>query len=92
VARTRIASLTSQVTNLLAQVPASEFVNNDYLITTAEGARFNRDLGDQPGSAIHNPFLVEALLTASIVQLRTEYGLTVPADLVLENVLGAAIQ
>ncbi len=89
VARGRLASLAGQVTSLLAQVPASEFVNNDYLITTAEGARFNRDLAEQPGSAIHNPFLVEALLTASIQQLKSQYGLSVPADLVLDNIIGA---
>jgi predicted CXXCH cytochrome family protein len=88
VARGRLATLADQVTSLLAQVPSSEFVNNDYLITTAEGARFNRDLATQPGSAIHNPFLVEALLTASIRELRTQYGLSVPAHLVLDNVLG----
>ena len=65
--------------------------------TVADGALFNHQLAtfgshSGRGSAVHNPFLVEALLTASILQLRTDYGLAVPADLVLENVLGAAIQ
>jgi predicted CXXCH cytochrome family protein len=88
VARTRIQGLADQITSLLAQVPSSEFVTNDNLITTAEGARFNRDLGELAGSPVHNPFLVEALMTASIQQLRDQYGLRPPAGLDLRNVLG----
>jgi predicted CXXCH cytochrome family protein len=88
VSRGRIESLADQITALLAQVPASELVTGDNLITTAEGARFNRDLGLLGGTPIHNPFLIEALLTASIKQMKTDYGLTVPAGLVLENTLG----
>jgi predicted CXXCH cytochrome family protein len=88
VSRGRAESLADQITALLAQVPASEFKTNDNKITTAEGARFNRDLALLGGSPIHNPFLLEALLTSSIKQLKTDYGLTVPAGLVLENILG----
>jgi len=90
VARGRIQSLADQISNLLDQVPPSEFVTGDDLITTAEGARFNRDLGELGGSPIHNPFLVEALLTASIQELKTQYGLQLPADLVLDNILGTS--
>ncbi len=88
VARTRIQNLTDQINTMLAAVPASEFKTGDDLITTVEGARFNRDLAQLGGSPIHNPFLVEALLTASIQQLRTDYGLEPERGLSLDNILG----
>jgi predicted CXXCH cytochrome family protein len=86
VARARIADLVSALNALLAQVPASELNTTDGRISTAEGAKFNAGLAAQAGSAIHNPFLIEALLTASIKQVEEDYGLLAPA-IVLENVL-----
>ena len=88
----RFDLLSQTINNLLAQVPASEFVVGDNLITTAEGAKFNVDLAALNGSAAHNPFLVEALLTASIKQLQTDYGLKPPPGVSLENVIGTAHQ
>jgi predicted CXXCH cytochrome family protein len=85
--RTRFDLLAGTVTTMLAQVPATEFKTGDNLITTAEGAKFNRDLALLKGSGIHNPFLVEALLTASIKQLQTDYGLQPPPDLDLADTL-----
>jgi hypothetical protein len=58
----------------LRQVPATEFNANDGRYSTAEGAKFNHGLAVFPGSAVHNPFLVEALLLASIQQVQTDYG------------------
>jgi predicted CXXCH cytochrome family protein len=52
----------------------------DGVITAAEGAVFNASLAEHPGdgdvyaSSTHNPFLVEALLIASIDALETEYA------------------
>jgi predicted CXXCH cytochrome family protein len=75
VATQRITTLANQLNALLAQVPASEFNENDGRYSTAEGARFNAQLALFPGSVIHNPFLLEALLIASMQQVRQDYGL-----------------
>jgi predicted CXXCH cytochrome family protein len=84
VARNRIEALVTTLNALLGQVPASEFDRTDNVLTTAEGARFNADLGTLRGSPIHNPFLTEALLDASITQVQADYGL--PVSVVLNPV------
>ncbi len=73
----RLETLAAQIDALIAQVPASEFDDSDGRYTTGEGAKFNADFAGFSGSAAHNPFLVEALMIASIAQLRDDYGLTV---------------
>lgn len=65
----------------------SPFNSADGTFSTAEGAAFNMELALYPGSVIHNPFLVEALLTASISQLRKDYNVTVPSGVDLRNIL-----
>jgi predicted CXXCH cytochrome family protein len=75
VAQARIAALVTELDALLAMVPATEFDSSDNTLTIAEGANFNAGLGDIESSAVHNPFLTEALLTASIDAVRTEYAL-----------------
>ena len=72
---------------LLALVPATEFDSSDGVLTIAEGANFNAGLGDIESSAVHNPFLTEALLTASIDAVMTEYGLPLLTDVDLGNVM-----
>ena len=69
----------------LAQVPTTEFVNNDNLITVAEGARFNawlfgEGLTSHPDNSFgaHNPFLAQRALAASLQALQTQYGLPAP--------------
>ncbi len=89
VARTRIDALVEEVNALLALVPASEFSTDNAVITTAEGAKFNAALGALPGSPIHNPFLMEALLTGSIKQLEKDYGVQAAVGVSLDNVLPA---
>jgi predicted CXXCH cytochrome family protein len=74
-ATTRIADLVTELTDLLAQVPSTEFSSTDTVFTVAEGARFNQQLGEITSSAIHNPFLTEALLSASITVVKDTYGL-----------------
>jgi len=87
-ATTRIADLVEELEALLDQVPGSEFDTSDNVYTTAEGSKFNADLGAIRSSAIHNPFLTEALLTASIKQVEGDYGVSPPVGVVLENILG----
>ncbi len=89
-ARIRIQNLVDEAYRLVALAPASEFSTTDGKVTTAEGTKFNAQLGDEankPGSVVHNPFLVETLLTASIKQMQTDYGLTAAPGISLQNVL-----
>ena len=72
----RLDVLIADLEVLIPQVPGGEFVTGDDLITTGEGAKFNLSLAKQQGSPIHNPFLIEALLIASIQQIDFDYGLT----------------
>jgi len=78
-AQGRIADRISDLEALLAQVPPTEFSSTDTLFTVAEGARFNSELGAIPSSAVHNPFLTEALLLGSIEAVENQYGLAAPA-------------
>jgi len=52
--------------------------------TTCNGISFNANLAGRPGSIIHNPFLVERLLLASIARVKADYGVTVSASINLE--------
>ncbi len=89
VARQRLDLLAEQLDALLARVPATEFNTNDSRYTTGEGARFNHELATKfGGSAVHNPFLMEALLIASIRQVQSDYGLAPAAGLSLQPQLG----
>jgi predicted CXXCH cytochrome family protein len=75
VARTRIQRLVDEIQPMIAQIPASEFSTTDNRISTGEGARFNMQLAQERGSPAHNPFLIEALLIASIRQIELDYGI-----------------
>jgi predicted CXXCH cytochrome family protein len=86
VARARSDFLIGEVNALLAKVPSGEFSTTDSRYTVGEGSKFNRDLAAQAGAPIHNPFLVEALLLASIDALRTTYGLPSQTDVSLTPV------
>ncbi|MGI9610234.1 MAG: cytochrome c3 family protein [Acidimicrobiia bacterium] len=84
VADLRISTLVNQLDAQLSSVPASEFSTSDDVLTVAEGALFNQRLGAIPSSAIHNPFLTEALLLGSIQAVQNEYGIApsiAPADI-----------
>jgi hypothetical protein len=75
-AQARIAQLTTQVDAILAlPAVAPDNKQNDGRFTVADGAWFNAQLAKLPGSPIHNPFLMEQLLIATIDQLRTTYNL-----------------
>ena len=92
VATARIQALVTVLNAMVAQVPASQFSTADSVtITAGEGAKFNARLGAMEGSPVHNPFLMEALLTASIKQLQKTYGINPTSNITLENILPAEV-
>lgn len=50
-------------------------------LTTARGSLYNYNLALTVGAAAHNPFLVKALLKASMAQLAKDYNITPPFPL-----------
>jgi len=74
-AQTRISDLVTELDLLLDLVDPAQFSRTDTVFTVAEGAEFNMKLGAIESSAVHNPFMTEALLDASIDAVRDEYGL-----------------
>jgi predicted CXXCH cytochrome family protein len=92
VATSRIDDLVEQLNALLDQVPESEFSVEDNVYTVGEGAKFNAELGEIRSSAIHNPFLTEALLEASIRAVESTYGVQASPALVRGRILGIARQ
>lgn len=74
-ATARIAGLVADLDVQLAGVPVTEFDETDGILTVGEGATFNAGLGDITSSAIHNPFLTEALLLGSMQAVLDEYGI-----------------
>lgn len=81
VAKDRLKRLADELDALLDKLPASAFNYTDGITSTAEGSRFNELLARERGSAIHNPFLVEALLLASIKQVELDYGVSATVGL-----------
>jgi predicted CXXCH cytochrome family protein len=51
--------------------------------TSCLGTQFNVSLALSPGGFVHNPFLLEQLLIASIAQLQKDYGVTPSAPVSL---------
>lgn len=88
-ARGRIDNRRAELDALLAQVPSNQFSSTDTLFTVAEGAQFNSRLAAIESSAIHNPFLTEALLLSSISAVRNQYGLPLssPAKTDLDDLI-----
>ncbi|HVA57677.1 MAG: cytochrome c3 family protein [Gemmatimonadaceae bacterium] len=87
-ASSRLALLDSALNSQLVKIPASEFAASSVL-TTAKGAKFNLQLAEEPGAVVHNPFLMEALLTASIKQVQLTYGIPPTISVNLANILPA---
>ena len=74
----------SNTTEIPTSGTSNQYVTNDGVITTAEGARFNvrmlRVGGSDGSSGVHQPFYAEALLLATIDQLQVSYpGLAPPS-------------
>jgi predicted CXXCH cytochrome family protein len=73
----RQSSILDKVDDLYALIdvlPDSLFDSSDGVYTTAEGAKFNAELADRDGVAAHNALLIDALLDATIDQVKTDYG------------------
>jgi predicted CXXCH cytochrome family protein len=87
-AQSRIEDLVTELNDLLALVPANQFSTADTLYTVGEGAKFNAGLGAIESSAVHNPFLTEALLTSSIKAVQDAYGLPLQSQITLTNIIG----
>jgi predicted CXXCH cytochrome family protein len=84
VAKDRLTRLAGELHAQLAQLDGTSAFNyTDGITSTAEGSRFNEGLANERGSAIHNPFLVEALLLASIKQVELDYGVSAKVGLSL---------
>jgi hypothetical protein len=77
-AEARIDYLVTTLNAMIAQIPATEFVNGDGVLTTGEGAKFNVSVATAGGAPIHNPFLTETLLLKTISKVAAEYTITVP--------------
>lgn len=78
-AENQIAADADDLEALIAQIPESEFDEEDDRYTVGEGAQFNLELARSPGAAVHNPFLIEALLQATINEVESRYGVAAPA-------------
>ena len=76
-AEARLGALETQLETMLTnttQVPPSELDPTSGVFTSAKGASFNLDLSRKTGSSVHNPFLLEQLLIASIAEVNNVYG------------------
>ncbi len=76
----RIYQLVASANSAIAKVKA---INTTACVLAASrpytsclGTQFNVSLATAPGAFVHNPFLVEQLLVASINQLQKDYGVT----------------
>ena len=70
-----IASATSAIAKVQAAQP-SQCALGGPTYTSCLGTQFNVSLAQAPGAFVHNPFLIEQLLVASINQLQKDYGVT----------------
>ncbi len=86
----RLALLDSALSSQLAQIPSTELKKTT--MNSAIGAKFNLGLAEKMGSEVHNPFLMETLLTTSIKQLQLDYGVNptynVSLSLQLKDLVG----
>lgn len=84
----RIAALETTLSGQIAKVNAATELNyKSTTLTTAKGAKWNLMLAQKPGGWVHNPFLIEALLTASIKQMQIDYGIAPSGNVTLNNIL-----
>jgi hypothetical protein len=81
----RLALLDSALNSQLVQIAATEFKKTT--MNSAIGAKFNLQLAEKAGSAEHNPFLIETLLTSSIKQIQTDYKIAPKISVNLANIL-----
>jgi hypothetical protein len=83
-AELRTTTLETTLSGLITQAKAGpksaecSFPNPIY--STCNGAAFNLSLSQKEASFVHNPFLIEQLLLASINQMKTDYNLPLAAN------------
>ncbi|MEO7085654.1 MAG: cytochrome c3 family protein [Gemmatimonadaceae bacterium] len=70
-----VGSLNSQLTKVAALKPADCKLGGT-VYTSCLGGQFNVSLAQSPGGFVHNPFLLERLLVATINQVQKDYGVT----------------
>lgn len=83
----RVQQLTATVNAAIAKVNAQKPADcklGGPTYTSCLGAQFNVSLSLSPGNFVHNPFLIEQLLLASLAQLQKEYGVAPPPSVSLE--------
>ncbi len=76
-AEARISALSTQLATLVAAAKVkkpTDFVASAPM-NTGRGSNFNVSLANKPGAFVHNPFLIEQLLLASIKQIKIDYTL-----------------
>lgn len=84
----RVLQLVASVNSAVAKVAAAkpqECKLGGPTYTSCLGAQFNVSLALAPGAFVHNPFLIERLLLASLNQLQKEYGVTPNIGVPLER-------
>lgn len=75
----RIIQLTTSLNSSIAQVKAikpADCTLGGPIYTSCLGGQFNVSLALSPGGFVHNPFLLEQLLIASINQIQKDYGVS----------------
>jgi hypothetical protein len=70
-----VTSLNSAIAKVTALKPADCKLGGP-TYTSCLGSQFNVSLAQAPGAFVHNPFLIEQLLVASINQIQKDYGVT----------------
>lgn len=85
-AELRIANLVTQANTMITAVKAGPKATECTFsaskpYSTCMGLQFNISVATSPGAAVHNPFLTEQLLIASINQMTKDYGVAASASL-----------
>jgi predicted CXXCH cytochrome family protein len=85
-ATARITNLVTQANNLIAQAKlgpkkAECTFSATAPYSTCMGMQFNISVATKVGGVVHNPFLTEKLMLASIAQMQKDYNLTVASSL-----------
>jgi predicted CXXCH cytochrome family protein len=74
-----VNGLIALLDGMIAQVPANQFGAGK--VTVGRGAKFNSALAKMPGSEVHNPLMIKALLRYSGLALNQTYGIPLPPGL-----------
>ncbi len=78
-----VASANSAIAKVKAANAAACTLVSGKPYTSCLGAQFNVSLAQAPGAFVHNPFLLEQLLVASINQIQKDFGVTPSAPVSL---------